>query len=162
MSKSPILIASLATLIAGGAFAQQPPAPVVQVAHVAETEVAPTVAVPGTIYSRNDVQVTAGVAGQLIMVAEPGTLVSAGDPVARIDRTPLLLQRAEQEVLLERAEIVTDVVAEGGPESLDEVTGEEAGLRVTGVVRERPEGTVNEHIPTGEVEIGDCQVEVHR
>ena len=105
MSKSPILIASLATLIAGGAYAQQPPAPVVQVAHVAETEVAPTVAVPGTIYSRNDVQVTAGVAGQLIMVAEPGTLVSAGDAVARIDRTPLLLQRAEQEVLLERAEI---------------------------------------------------------
>jgi RND family efflux transporter MFP subunit len=105
MPKNRLLIASLATLVAGAAFAQQPPAPVVQVAHVAETEVAPTVAVPGTIYSRNDVQVTAGVTGQLIMVAEPGTLVSAGDPVARIDRTPLLLQRAEQEVLLERAEI---------------------------------------------------------
>ena len=105
MSKSQVLIASLATLVAGAAFAQQPPAPVVQVAHVAETEVAPTVAVPGTIYSRNDVQVTAGVAGQLIMVAEPGTLVYAGEPVARIDRTPLLLQRAEQEVLLERAGI---------------------------------------------------------
>ena len=105
MPKNRILIASLATLACGAVFAQQPPAPVVQVAHVAETEVAPTVAVPGTIYSRNDVQVTAGVTGQLIMVAEPGTLVRAGDPVARIDREPLLLQRAEQEVLLERAEI---------------------------------------------------------
>ena len=105
MPKNRILIATLATLVAGAAFAQQPPAPVVQIAHVAETEVAPTVAVPGTIYSRNDVQITAGVTGQLIMVAEPGTLVRAGDPVARIDRTPLLLQRAEQEVLLERAEI---------------------------------------------------------
>lgn len=105
MLKNRLLIASLATLVAGAAYAQQPPAPVVQVAHVAETEVAPTVAVPGTIYSRNDVQVTAGVAGQLIMVAEPGTLVRAGDPVARLDRTPLMLQRAEQEVLLERAEI---------------------------------------------------------
>ncbi|MDJ0904432.1 MAG: efflux RND transporter periplasmic adaptor subunit [Woeseiaceae bacterium] len=105
MRNNRLLIASLATLVAGVASAQQPPAPVVQVAHVAETEVAPTVAVPGTIYSRNDVQITAGVTGQLIMVAEPGTLVRAGDSVARIDRTPLLLQRAEQEVLLERAEI---------------------------------------------------------
>lgn len=107
MFNSRLLIASLAVLIAGAAAAQQPPAPVVQVAHVAKTEVAPTVAVPGTIYSRNDVQVTAGVAGQLVMVAEPGTLVRAGDAVARIDRTPLMLQRAEQEVLLERAQITS-------------------------------------------------------
>lgn len=105
MLKNRFLLAVFTTLIAGAAFAQQPPAPVVQVAHVAETEVAPTVAVPGTIYSRNDVQITAGVTGQLIMVAEPGTLVRTGDSVARIDRAPLLLQRAEQEVLLERAEI---------------------------------------------------------
>ena len=33
-------------------------------------------------------------------------------------------------------------------------------IAVTGVVRARPEGTVNEHLPTGEVEIGDCSVEV--
>ena len=87
--------------VASVAVAQQPPAPVVQIAYVSETEIAPTVAVPGTIYSRNDVQVTAGVAGQLTMVAEPGTLVQDGQPVARVDREPLLLQRAEQEVLLE-------------------------------------------------------------
>ena len=35
-------------------------------------------------------------------------------------------------------------------------------LRVTGVVRERPEGTVNEHLPTGHIELGECQVEVLR
>lgn len=87
------------------ALAQQPQAPVVQIGYVAEADIAPTVAVPGTIYSRNDVLVTAGVAGQLVMVAEPGTTLRAGDPAARIDTTPLLLQRAEQEVLLERAEI---------------------------------------------------------
>jgi len=92
-------------LLATTAFAQQPPAPVVQIAYVAETEVAPTVAVPGTIYSRNDVQLTAGVAGQLTMVVEPGTVVRAGQAVASIDKEPLMLQRAEQEVLLERAEI---------------------------------------------------------
>ncbi|HWC68348.1 MAG TPA: aspartate--tRNA ligase [Acidimicrobiales bacterium] len=33
-------------------------------------------------------------------------------------------------------------------------------VRVTGTVRVRPEGTVNPHLPTGEVEIGDCTVEV--
>jgi aspartyl-tRNA synthetase len=33
-------------------------------------------------------------------------------------------------------------------------------IRVTGVVRARPEGTVNVNLPTGKVEVGDCQVEV--
>jgi aspartyl-tRNA synthetase len=33
-------------------------------------------------------------------------------------------------------------------------------LRVTGTVRARPEGTVNGKIPTGEIELGDCEVEV--
>ncbi len=105
MPESRFLVAAAAALLAGAALAQQPPAPVVQIAYVSQTEITPTVAVPGTIYSRNDVQLTAGVAGQLIMVAEPGTVVQAGQAVARIDRETLMLQRAEQEVLLERAEI---------------------------------------------------------
>ena len=93
-------------LCASAAFAQQQmPAKVVQVGTVERTEIAPTIAVPGTIHSRNDVQVTAGVAGQLLSVAEPGTIVRQGEPLARIDKRPLLLQRAEQEALLERAEI---------------------------------------------------------
>jgi len=97
--------AIIACVIAGPVFAQQMPTQVVQVADVERTEIAPTVAVPGTIYSRNAVQVTAGVAGQLLSVAEPGTLVQQGEPVARIDRRALLLQRAEQEALLQRAQI---------------------------------------------------------
>ncbi|MDJ0941238.1 MAG: efflux RND transporter periplasmic adaptor subunit [Woeseiaceae bacterium] len=92
-------------LAAAPALAQQPPASVVQVAQVTRTELAPTVAVPGTVFSKNDVQITAGVAGQLEMVAEPGTIVLKGQPVARVDKTALLLQRAEQEALLARAEI---------------------------------------------------------
>ena len=95
----------LLLLIPVTAVAQQPPASVVQVASVERTEIAPTVAVPGTVYSRNDVQLTAGVAGQLVMVMEPGTYVREGEAVARIDKAPLELQRAEQEALLERAEI---------------------------------------------------------
>ncbi|MBI2709966.1 MAG: aspartate--tRNA ligase [Actinobacteria bacterium] len=33
-------------------------------------------------------------------------------------------------------------------------------LRVTGTVRRRPEGTANAHLATGEVEVGDCTVEL--
>ena len=33
-------------------------------------------------------------------------------------------------------------------------------VRVTGTVRARPEGTANPNLPTGEVEVGDCEVEV--
>jgi len=96
----------LLCLLAAPALAQQAaPARVVQVANVSTAEIAPTIAVPGTIYSRNEVQITAGVAGQLVMVAEPGTFVQAGEAVALIDKRPLQLQRAEQEALLERAEI---------------------------------------------------------
>lgn len=85
--------------------AQQPPAKIVQVAQATFAEMTPTVSVPGTIYSRNEVQITAGVAGRLNMVAEPGTLIEKGEVVASIDQAALLLQRAEQEALLERAEI---------------------------------------------------------
>lgn len=35
-------------------------------------------------------------------------------------------------------------------------------LRITGVVRQRPEGTINDDLPTGQIEIGDCQVEILR
>ena len=35
-------------------------------------------------------------------------------------------------------------------------------VRITGVVRERPAGTVNPNLPTGEVEVGECRVEILR
>ena len=105
MPKSKLVLACVFALATPLALAQQMPTQVVQISTVSRTEVAPTVAVPGTVYSRNDVQITAGVAGQLIMVAEPGTVVQKGDPVASVDKSSLLLQRAEQEALLKRAEI---------------------------------------------------------
>ena len=35
-------------------------------------------------------------------------------------------------------------------------------MRITGTVRARPEGTANDNLPTGEVELGECAVEVLR
>ncbi len=33
-------------------------------------------------------------------------------------------------------------------------------VRISGTVRQRPDGTTNDNMPTGEVEIGDCRVEI--
>ncbi len=33
-------------------------------------------------------------------------------------------------------------------------------VRITGTVRQRPDGTTNGNMPTGEIEIGDCRVEI--
>ncbi len=95
----------LTLFLATSVAAQQQPTSVVQVASVSRSELAPSVAVPGTIYSRNDVRITAGVAGQLQMVTEPGTFIKQGQSVARIDSRPLVLLRDEQEALLIRAQI---------------------------------------------------------
>jgi multidrug efflux system membrane fusion protein len=101
-----LCLSTVFLLLSSATFAQQQaPAKMVQIAEVVRAEITPTVSVPGTIYSRNDVRITAGVAGQLEMVAEPGTIVQKGAVIARIDSSTLLLQRAEQEALLERAEI---------------------------------------------------------
>jgi RND family efflux transporter MFP subunit len=55
------------------------------------------------VYSRNDVQITIGVDGRLDFVSEPGSLLEAGELIARIDTAPLELQLAEQRVQAERA-----------------------------------------------------------
>ena len=80
-----------------------PPKSPVSVATVEMTTIVSTVPVSGTIFSRNDIQVTSGVDGQLTLVAEPGARVQAGAPIAKIDDTPLRLQLQEQEQLAKRA-----------------------------------------------------------
>lgn len=79
-----------------------PPSPV-SIAQVEKARITATVPVTGAIYSRNDVQITIGVDGQLVYVAEPGSQLERGDVVARIDTVPLELQKAEQQAQAERA-----------------------------------------------------------
>lgn len=100
--KSTLTVFTLVTASAAAAQEPPPPSPVA-VDAVTVLNVAATTPVTGTVYSRNEMQITAGVDGQLESVAEPGSRVAAGEVVARIDTTPLELQRAEQEAVAERA-----------------------------------------------------------
>ncbi|MBL4659483.1 MAG: efflux RND transporter periplasmic adaptor subunit [Alcanivoracaceae bacterium] len=79
-----------------------PPKPVV-IDLVKESEVVPTMAITGNVFSINNLQFTSAVTGQLEFVAEPGTLVQVGDLIAKIDTIALDLQLLEQQELITRA-----------------------------------------------------------
>jgi RND family efflux transporter MFP subunit len=89
---------------AGDALAQDD-AVTVTVAEVVTTDMAPRVPAAGTVFSRNETQITAGIAGRLEWVAEPGDLLNVGQPVARFDCEMLELQRERQLVEADRADI---------------------------------------------------------
>lgn len=104
---TPLLSALFFGIMSTSSMAQQPPevASPVQVDEVKETLFAPTLEVVGTIYSRHNVRLTAGVAGRLDYSAEPGTYVRKDQEVARIDQLSLRLQQAEQKAQIKRAQI---------------------------------------------------------
>ncbi|MGB0495150.1 MAG: efflux RND transporter periplasmic adaptor subunit [Kangiellaceae bacterium] len=82
----------------------RPPSPV-QVMDVKLATISPSTDILGTVFSRNQVQLTAGVTGKLEWVVEPGSFVKQGDLVAQIELLPLQLRHAEQEAQLKRAKI---------------------------------------------------------
>ncbi|MFU8764022.1 MAG: efflux RND transporter periplasmic adaptor subunit [Haliea sp.] len=75
---------------------------VVETARVERIALGASLPLNGSVFSRNDVAVTAAVAGELDWVAEPGTGVGKGEPIARLDRAPLQLRREELQGLLDR------------------------------------------------------------
>lgn len=84
-----------ALLVAGATRAAE--RPVVSVVPVRSEQVSPTLMVTGTVQSRFDSAVSAGIAGSLTWVAEPGTRVARGEPVARLDARPFELTVRELE-----------------------------------------------------------------
>ena len=88
----------------GYAQDQNEPTPIT-VTEVISTSVAPTVPAAGTVFSRNETQITAGMAGRLEWLAEPGDFVEAGTSVAIFDCEMLELQRERQLAEAERANI---------------------------------------------------------
>ncbi len=88
----------------GYAQDENEPTPIT-VTEVVSTSVAPTVPAAGTVFSRNETQITAGMAGRLVQLAEPGDFVQAGAAVAVFDCEMLELQRERQLAEAERASI---------------------------------------------------------
>jgi RND family efflux transporter MFP subunit len=97
-------IAFAALLLPAAALAQGQ-TPAVQVARAELKSLAPSVVATGQVRSRAGADLAAGVAGRLAWVAEPGTRVAKGQPVARIDLDELRLQRAEQAARVTRGEL---------------------------------------------------------
>jgi RND family efflux transporter MFP subunit len=77
----------------------------ITVSQVLSVSVGPLVPAAGTVFSRNQTQITAGFAGQLEWVAEPGDQINAGESVARFDCDMLELQRERQVAEANRADI---------------------------------------------------------
>ncbi|WP_196140091.1 efflux RND transporter periplasmic adaptor subunit [Aliikangiella sp. G2MR2-5] len=104
MTKAFILISLISNYMSAYAADGPPPSPV-KVESVSELVSQPQAEMLGTVYSRNQIPVTAGVAGRLEWVAEPGTFVVKGDKVAQIELLPLQLRQAERKAQLKRAKI---------------------------------------------------------
>ncbi|WP_405238116.1 efflux RND transporter periplasmic adaptor subunit [Lentisalinibacter orientalis] len=79
--------------------------PVVSVVSVESDRISPSLMVTGTVQSRSDSSVSAGIAGSLTWVAEPGTRVVQGEPVARLDDRPFELNLRELKARLNKKHI---------------------------------------------------------
>ena len=87
-------------------FAQDETQPTsITVIEVVSSNIAPTVPAAGTVFSRNESQITAGMAGRLEWLAEPGDYIEEGLPVAIFDCEMLGLQRERQIAESKRANI---------------------------------------------------------
>ncbi|MFL6690688.1 MAG: efflux RND transporter periplasmic adaptor subunit [Alphaproteobacteria bacterium] len=99
-------IAGCAALaFASVAMAQQapkPPPPKVGVVQARAVKMAPKVSLPGTVVARNDSKLASEVEGRVAWVAEVGTVVKAGDIVARVDKNVAGMQLASDKANLAR------------------------------------------------------------
>ena len=85
-------------------YAQQGSAAQVHVAKATVQQMAPHIEVPGTVISRNDARLAVDVAGTVDWVAEVGTVLEAGEVVARLDDTLRRLEVDENQATVKRLE----------------------------------------------------------
>lgn len=98
-----LVLMGFAGLPAALAQNQGPPANV-RVAVASIQPIAPVSVVPGTVVSRNDARLAAEVSGQLVEVADVGTVTTKGDVIAIIDDTSMKLRKDELQAEVERAQ----------------------------------------------------------
>jgi RND family efflux transporter MFP subunit len=87
---APLLAAVATCATATGASAADPPPaerPVVEVGTVSVRPVSVESWIPGSIVSRADARIATVIAGRVVWIAEVGTRVGAGQPIARLDAT---------------------------------------------------------------------------
>jgi RND family efflux transporter MFP subunit len=94
----------LLMIIPGLCLSQMGGPALVKVAVASIQDIAPQTMVPGTVVSRNDARLSAEVPGRLTSVADVGTVVVKGEPVAEIEDTSLRLQNNELQALVTRAQ----------------------------------------------------------
>ena len=73
----------------------------VSVVQVENRALSPKIMVIGSVHSRSNSELTAGIDGKLEWVQEAGTHVIAGEVVARLEKTRLSLQREQQQAQIE-------------------------------------------------------------
>jgi RND family efflux transporter MFP subunit len=88
--------------VAGAQQAPKPPPPKVGVVQARAMQMAPKVTLPGTVVARNDSKLASEVEGRVAWVAEVGTVVKAGDVVARIDKNVAGMQLASDKANVAR------------------------------------------------------------
>lgn len=101
---------SLAALLLFGASTpahaeNTPPPSPIKVDKVTSVELGASADFMGNIYSKMHVSITAGISGRIDWVAEPGSFIQTGEPLATMDMLPLTLKRAEQVGQIKRAKI---------------------------------------------------------
>lgn len=97
-----IALAAALLLLPVAGLGQDDSGAIVETAKVERIAMGARLPLNGSVFSRNDVAVTAAVAGELDWVAEPGTRIRKGESIARLDRGPLQLRREELQHLLAR------------------------------------------------------------
>lgn len=94
----------LLTGLPGLCWSQMGGPALVKVSTASLRDIAPATLVPGTVVSRNDARLSAEVPGRLTAVADVGTEVKKGEPVAAIEDTTLRLMNTELQAQVTRAE----------------------------------------------------------
>jgi RND family efflux transporter MFP subunit len=99
-----ILVFLSLSVAAMAAHAQARPM-AVEVAEARTRVLAPEIHAVGTVQARAAADLAAGASGRLEWVAEPGSPVTRGQPVAKLDTAEVELARAEQAARVQRAEV---------------------------------------------------------
>jgi RND family efflux transporter MFP subunit len=106
-----ILFGSLLCVVsAQRAHAAGPPVPV-QVGTVTERSMSAYSWIPGSIVSRSDARVASVIAGRAVWVADVGTRVKSGEPIAKLDDTPAQIRSQELRAQVARAKAQLSVAA---------------------------------------------------